>query len=185
MLILGIDEVGRGSLAGPLVVGAVALDLEIKGLKDSKLLTKKRRENLANDIYLQAKYCGLGWASNQEIDSIGLTNSLKLAASRSVAKLSIKIDKIIIDGVINLLPDYDSQLLIKADNCIPAVSAASIIAKVARDNYMISLEEVFPEYGFKTNVGYGTKNHLLAINKFGPTKYHRISFNPLKSMISS
>jgi len=184
MLVLGIDEVGRGSLAGPLVIGAVVLDtdINIQGIKDSKLLSRKKRENLALEIYSIAKYCGLGWVSNQEIDHIGIAKSLKLAASRSIENLPIKVDKIIIDGPINFLPNFNCQTLIKADNLIPTVSAASIIAKVARDKYMINLANQLPEYGFKTNVGYGTKQHLSAINKYGSSNYHRLSFEPLKSL---
>lgn len=185
MLILGIDEVGRGSLAGPLVVGAVVLDLNIPGLKDSKLLSIKKRQSFSLDIYDKAKYCGLGWVSNIEIDDIGLSLALNLAASRSIAQLNFKVDKIIIDGIINLLPNLESQTMIKADNLIPAVSAASIIAKVVRDNFMINLDSKFSEYGFKTNVGYGTKQHMLAINQYGPSPYHRLSFEPLKSSVNS
>ena len=186
MKILGIDEVGRGSLAGPLVVGAVVLNDYIPGLKDSKQLTRKQRTKLSKTILDQAYYAGLGWVSNNEIDKIGLVKALILASSRSITKLNIQqIDQIIIDGTINFLPDHEVYNLIKADQLIPAVSAASIIAKVARDEYMIQLDSCFPEYNFKNNVGYGTYEHLQAINSIGPCKYHRLSFQPMKSLITN
>jgi len=183
MKILGIDEVGRGSLAGPLVVGAVVLNDYIPGLKDSKQLTRKQRTELTSEILNSADYAGLGWVDNNEIDTIGLTKALILAASRAIEKLDTQqLDQIIIDGSINFLPDLEVYTLVKADELIPAVSAASIIAKVARDDYMIKLDSSFPEYDFKNNVGYGTKKHVLAINSIGPCKYHRLSFQPMKSL---
>jgi len=185
MKILGIDEVGRGSIAGPLVIGAVVLDDYIPGLKDSKQLSRKQRTKLSSEILTKADCSGLGWVDNNEIDEIGLAKALLLASSRAIAKLNIQqVDQIIIDGTINFLPELNVYTLVKADNLIPAVSAASIIAKVARDEFMIKLDRYYPKYNFKDNVGYGTKQHLLAIKLYGPCKYHRLSFQPIKSLIS-
>lgn len=184
MLVLGIDEVGRGCLAGPLVVGAVALDLKISGLKDSKLLTRKRREFYSEIIFSKAKYTGLGWVSVQELDAIGLSSSLRLGAARALQGLTLDVDRVVLDGNYNYLSAIcGAEAIIKADMTVPSVSAASIIAKVARDNYMIQLAEQFPVYGFETHVGYGTAAHLTALKEYGACIHHRKSFEPLKSRL--
>jgi ribonuclease HII len=179
-MIVGIDEVGRGAWAGPLVVGAVLLGgKEIEGLTDSKLLTKKRREQLNVIIRQEARAIGLGWVSAKEIDRIGLSPALKLAASRAIAGITADYDEIIIDGTIRLLDDPRVTLMKKADLLIPSVSAASIIAKVARDNYMRHLDDVFEGYKFSSHVGYGTAAHQAAIVQNGVSPVHRLSFAPL------
>jgi len=184
MIVLGIDEVGRGCLAGPLVVGAVVLNESIPGIKDSKLLSSNKRTVISKQIYKSALYTGLGWVSSTEIDNIGLSNSLILAAKRSIRNLYLKVDKIIIDGNVNFLKELDnSECIIKADLTIATVSAASIIAKVARDQYMKTLAIDFPQYFFNQNVGYGTAGHLSAIKQFGPCSLHRKTFEPIKSLI--
>lgn len=184
MIVLGIDEVGRGSLAGPLVIGAVVLNSPIPGLKDSKLLSPNNRKILAKQIYKASLYAGLGWVSSTEIDSIGLSNSLILAANRSIKNIYFKVDKIIIDGSVNFLKELNnSENLIRADVTIAAVSAASIIAKVARDQFMQNLSKDYPKYFFHQNVGYGTSDHITAINKYGPCAIHRRSFEPVKSLL--
>ena len=183
-MILGIDEVGRGPWAGPLVIGAVVLGgATIEGLTDSKKLTKKRRDELDVLIREQADGYGLGWVSAVEIDEIGLSAALVLATKRAVEQITVPYHEIIIDGTINFLKDtikgqYVTTLK-KADLLIPSVSAASIIAKVARDNYMIEQGLIYPEYKFAAHVGYGTAAHRAAIEKHGVTPLHRLSFAPL------
>lgn len=183
-MIMGIDEVGRGPWAGPLVVGAVVLGgVTIDGLTDSKKLTKKRREELDIVIREQASGVGLGWVSADEIDTIGLSASLVLATKRAVEEIDIPYHEIIIDGTVNFLKDTTKgsyvTTLKKADLLIPSVSAASIVAKVARDAYMTEQDVIYPGYGFSSHVGYGTAAHIAAINKLGVTPLHRLSFAPL------
>jgi ribonuclease HII len=184
-MILGIDEVGRGPWAGPLVVGAVVLGgADISGLTDSKKLSKKQREKLDIEIREKASGIGLGWVEAGEIDEIGLSQALKLATRRAVEQINVTYHEIIIDGTINFLAETSKgkyvTTLKKADLLIPSVSAASIIAKVARDNYMVVQDELYPGYGFKNHVGYGTAAHQAAINNLGVTVLHRLSFAPLK-----
>lgn len=180
-MIVGIDEVGRGAWAGPMVVGAVLLgDVNIPGLTDSKKLTQKRREQLDIQIRQQALAIGLGWVSAKQIDTIGLSAALKLASAKAIAHIHQEYKEIIIDGTIRLIDDPRVSLMPKADLLVPSVSAASIIAKVARDNYMKHLDEVFPGYNFSTHVGYGTATHRAAIENRGVTPLHRLSFGPLK-----
>jgi ribonuclease HII len=179
-MIVGIDEVGRGCLAGPLVIGAVALDTPIIGLKDSKLLSKVRRNQIAEIIYLKAEAAALGWVWPHEIDELGLTRATTLAITRALEQIQGPIEDIIIDGNYNYLPNNElARTLIKADMLIPSVSAASVIAKVARDNYMTSFGAYFPVYDFAAHVGYGTKSHMSAILANGPCALHRLTFAPL------
>ena len=186
MLVVGIDEVGRGCIAGPLVVGVVALDSNIFGLKDSKLLSRSKRSTINKLIILKAAYCATGWASAQEIDVIGLTNSLKLALSRALTKFNHVYDVAYLDGNYNYAKQLiKSETVVKGDSLIPAISAASIIAKVARDNYMIKLDKRLPVYGFCTHVGYCTPKHVDALTKYGPSDYHRLSFEPVKTLTYS
>jgi len=183
-MIVGIDEVGRGPWAGPLVVGAVVLGgHSIEGLTDSKKLTKKRREVLSVEIYKKAAGVGLGWVTAVEIDEIGLSAALRLATRRALEQIHTPYSEIIIDGTINFLADTNKgeyvTTLAKADLLIPSVSAASIVAKVARDAYMEEQDSVHPGYGFKSHVGYGTAKHRAAIEELGVTPLHRLSFAPL------
>ena len=186
--LLGIDEVGRGPWAGPLVVGACVLREPIEGLNDSKKLTGKRREALATEIHEKA-YCGLGWVSAAELDKLGLSAALRKAcreAVKQVQTLKPEFNEIIIDGTVNFLSDTPLgkyvSVLPKADALVPEVSAASIIAKVARDNYMVKLAERFPDYGFEKHVGYGTALHRAALEKYGPCEEHRKSFRPVAEL---
>lgn len=188
-MILGIDEVGRGPWAGPLVVGAVILDTTIDGLTDSKKLSKKRRETLYSTILEQAAAVGLGWVQADEIDKVGLSEALYLATRRAVRQIQdqhVTFHEVIIDGTINLLKGTSLEQYVttlkKADLLVPSVSAASIVAKVARDAYMASMHEEYPEYGFNAHVGYGTAQHKLALEKFGKTPLHRNSFSPIASI---
>lgn len=186
--LLGIDEVGRGPWAGPLVVGACVLREPIEGLNDSKKLTAKRRKKLATEIHEKA-YCGLGWVSAKELDKLGLSASLRKAcreAVKAIQKQKPEFNEIIIDGTINFLSDTPLgkyvTVLPKADALVPEVSAASIIAKVARDNYMAELAEQYPQYGFEKHVGYGTAFHRTALEKYGPCEEHRKSFKPIAEL---
>lgn len=185
-MILGIDEVGRGAWAGPMVVGAAVLgDAQIEGLTDSKKLTKRMRERLAIEIQQKAAGIGLGWVSARTIDEIGLSAALKLAARRAVAAVTCSYDEIIIDGTIRLVEGENVTLLKKADLLIPAVSAASIVAKVARDAYMARLDGIFSGYKFSGHVGYGTAAHLAALQKHGVLPIHRESFAPITALIGN
>lgn len=192
-MILGIDEAGRGPWAGPLVVGAVVLGrASIEGLNDSKQLTKKRREALESQILEHAAATGLGWVSAAEIDEIGLSAALRLATIRAVQEVDqagVPYDEIIIDGTINFLSDTAKgrfvETMPKADALIPAVSAASIIAKVARDRFMAAQDAVYPGYGFSSHAGYGTAKHRAAIEERGVSPLHRVSFAPLKKYAPS
>lgn len=198
-MILGIDEVGRGAWAGPLVVGACVLNgAKIKGLTDSKALSKKQREKLSAEIFKSSAIIGLGWVSNDELDEIGLSAALKLATRRAVKevqikckKQNIKFNEIIIDGTVNFLAGtplekYTSTLK-KADLLISSVSAAAICAKVARDNFMAELSkkpELAP-FGFESHAGYGTSKHRASLSEFGVSKIHRKSFKPIAEFLEN
>jgi ribonuclease HII len=182
---VGLDEVGRGCWAGPLVAGAVILGNPIIGLNDSKQLSKTQREKLAAEIQIEALAIGLGWVTAAEVDKIGLTEAVRLAMTRALAKVTIKIDEIIIDGNYNFFPhDPRAKAIIKADATVPAVSAASIVAKVARDNWMVEAGLKLPNYQFHKHVGYGTALHLAALKQFGICDLHRKSYKPIQQFIS-
>jgi ribonuclease HII len=183
-MILGIDEAGRGPWAGPLVVGAVVLGgAEITGLTDSKKLSKKKRETLYDDIVQKAAGYATGWISARELDEHGMSQALSVATRRAVEQITSSYSEIIIDGLVNFLAATNKgkyvQTMPKADLLIPSVSAASIIAKVERDRYMEKLDAAYPEYGFKNHSGYGVARHRAAIEKYGVTPEHRLSFAPL------
>ena len=203
MAILGIDEVGRGPWAGPLVIGAVVLkerfDADKKPileqswqdeLADSKKLTIKKREKLEPIIKENAVAFGLGWVKAKELDEIGLSEALKLATRRAVENIPREtFSEIIIDGTSNFLKGTDLEDLVsvlpKADSKIKEVSAASIIAKVARDHYMIKIAEKYSGYGFEKHVGYGTAAHKAALEKLGPCPEHRMSFKPVSAVFAT
>lgn len=187
MVTVGIDEVGRGCWAGPLVAGAVILREPIEGLRDSKKLSKQRREALSLEINQKA-FVGLGWVGANEVDELGLTKSVQLAMLRAVKTLHTQVavyDEIIIDGNCNYfakvrgLKTANVTALIRADDQVPSVSAASIVAKVARDAYMVGLCGKYPEYGFERHVGYGTAAHATALHKYGICAEHRASVKPV------
>lgn len=188
---VGLDEVGRGCWAGPLVAAAIVLDDPIEGLRDSKKLTKKRREALVTQITSQAEAYGVGWVIPSEIDKLGLTKSVQLAMLRAMKCLhetTRDYDHIIIDGNYNFfanvkgLSSRNIAALVRADDTVPAVSAASIVAKVARDNHMAELAQIYPGYGFERHVGYGTAAHLAALKTYGVTDMHRKSFAPIRAL---
>ena len=199
-MILGIDEVGRGPYAGPLVIGACILgDWQnsenaewIKKLTDSKKLSAKRREELYVLIKKKALATATGWVSSTEIDEVGLSKALRLATRRAVEqiqKTKVPFSEIIIDGTMNFLvgtklEKYVSTLK-KGDFLVKEISAASILAKVERDKYMAELDAVYPEYGFGKHVGYGTAAHQKAMEKFGLTPEHRRSFRPVREIAES
>ena len=196
-MILGIDEVGRGPYAGPLVIGACILgdwqnseDAEwIEKLTDSKKLSAKRREELYALIKEKALATATGWVSSTEIDEVGLSEALRLATRRAVKqiqKAKVPFSEIIIDGTMNFLigtklEKYVSTLK-KGDFLVKEISAASILAKVERDKYMTELDAVYPEYGFGKHVGYGTAAHQKAMEEFGLTPEHRRSFRPVREI---
>ena len=180
---IGIDEVGRGPLAGPVVAAAVALPTgyRIRGVRDSKLLSRLQRNQLCHLIRHRALAVGIGWASHNYIDQQGLTAATRAAMCQALDSIQLDWDEIIIDGSFNYLSEtYPvAQTVVKADIYIPAVSAASIIAKVSRDNFMIKASQIYPGYGFERHVGYGTKSHRRRLNELGPAPIHRLSFRPL------
>ena len=180
-ILAGVDEVGRGSLIGPVYAAAVILNKSInkKLLKDSKSLTKDKREEL--DKYIKENSIwAIGQASTKEIEKINILHASLLAMKRAILKLNKKPSLILIDG--NKLPElknYKLKYVIKGDQKISSISAASIIAKVSRDKFITKLSKQFKNYGWDTNSGYGTKQHLKAIKRFGITKHHRKTFSPI------
>ena len=183
-IIAGVDEVGRGSLIGPVYAAAVILNKSInkKLLKDSKSLSKYRREELFSYIKKNSLWA-IGHASVKEIEKINILHASLLAMKRAIIKLKKKPSLVLIDG--NKLPNlknYNLEYVIKGDLKIPSISAASIIAKVSRDKFIAKLSKQFNNYGWETNFGYGTKKHLRAIRKFGMTKHHRKTFSPVSKL---
>ncbi len=176
--VCGIDEVGRGCLAGPLVAAAVILPANWnKSLKDSKLLSAQKRNELSAYVLEKSLASGIGWVDNNEIDEIGLTESVKQAFLRALEDMGAGFSVAIIDGNYDYLSGYGiSQTLVRADQKVSCVAAASIIAKVARDKYMIEQSEFHPDYDFINNVGYGTKKHREALISNGVGALHRKSF---------
>ena len=180
-LIAGVDEAGRGPLAGPVVAAAVILDdrKPIEGLKDSKKLSQKRREHLYEQILAKALCCSIAEATVQEIDSLNILQATLLAMRRAVEGLRLQPAKVLVDG--NRLPvlAVRAEAIVQGDARVPAISAASILAKVHRDRLCAQLHAQFPLYGFDRHKGYGTAEHLQALLEHGPTPSHRMSFAPV------
>ncbi|RUP29095.1 MAG: ribonuclease HII [Curvibacter sp.] len=178
----GVDEAGRGPLAGPVVAAAVILDelRPIPGLADSKKLTAARREKLFDEIRAKALCCSIAEASVEEIDRLNILQATLLAMRRAVEGLRLKPVKVLVDG--NQLPRLDvlAEAVVKGDALIPAISAASILAKVHRDRWCQQYHQQYPAYGFDSHKGYGTAAHLAALREQGPCPQHRHSFAPVR-----
>lgn len=180
--VAGVDEVGRGPLAGPVAAAAVILDPKRlpKGVDDSKALSAKAREEAFENITAGALAIGVAFASVSEIDGSDIRKACLLAMTRAVAALSLAPRLVLVDG--RELPELPcaGEPIVKGDALSLSIAAASIVAKVTRDRQMRRLATLYPQYGFETNAGYGTKEHLEAISSFGPTPFHRMSFSPLR-----
>ncbi len=184
-LTAGVDEAGRGPLAGPVVAAAVILDDHnpIKGLADSKALTALRREKLFDEIRAKALCFAIAQASVEEIDRLNILQATLLAMQRAVAGLRLKPVKTLVDG--NCLPVLDmlAEAIVKGDTKVPSISAASILAKVHRDHWCAQIHERYPQYGFDGHKGYGTLAHMQALQQYGPCPEHRKSFRPVSEWL--
>ena len=184
-LIAGVDEAGRGPLAGPVVAAAVILDdlHPIPGLADSKKLTALKRERLFDQIRAKALCCSIAEATVEEIDTLNILQATLLAMQRAVNGLRLKPNKVLVDG--NQLPVLDvlAEAIVKGDSKVQAISAASILAKVHRDRLCLSMHAQYPEYSFHLHKGYGTAAHLAALQEFGASPWHRKSFSPVAQVL--
>ncbi len=187
LYLAGVDEVGRGPLAGPVVAAAVILDPErpIEGLKDSKKLSEKRREELAETIRENALAWCIGRAEVDEIDRINILQASLLAMRRAVEGLPLRAEHALVDG--NRCPELSCSVeaIVGGDNTVPVISAASILAKVVRDREMVELDRLYPGYGLAKHKGYPTKLHLEALKTLGVTGIHRRSFGPVRRLLGS
>lgn len=183
-LIAGIDEVGRGPLAGPVVAAAVILpkNCKIKGLNDSKQIPKKKHEEIYEAVMAQATAVGIGIKDNQVIDEVNIYEATKLAMKEAVEQLAIQPQHLLIDAMVLDLPIKQTKI-IKGDATSLSIAAASIVAKVTRDRMMTDYDDKYPGYAFAKNAGYGTKDHLKGLDEQGITPIHRKTFEPIKSMI--
>lgn len=183
--IAGVDEVGRGCLAGPVVAAAVILDPNrpIKGLRDSKKLSAKKRDELAEEIKEKALAWSVAAMGPEVIDKINILQATLQAMKAAVEKLPVEPDFVQVDG--NKLPKWKwlSEAVVKGDDKVEWISAASIIAKTTRDAYMCKIAELYPQYGFEHHVGYGTAEHIKALKAYGPTPIHRKTFAPVREVI--
>lgn len=177
-LLCGVDEAGRGPLAGPVCAAAVILPrgLEIDGLNDSKKLTEKKREALYDVICNSAVSYGIAFASVEEIEELNILNAAMLAMNRAIEKLSPQPSLALIDGNRNSSIKIASRCIVKGDAKCADIAAASVLAKVTRDRYMLEMAEKYPQYGFEKHKGYGTKNHYAVLREYGPCEIHRPSF---------
>lgn len=186
LLVCGVDEAGRGPLAGPVSAAAVILDPSrpIAGLNDSKKLSARVRERLAAQIQRDALAWAVAFASEEEIDSLNILQASLLAMSRAVAALSVRPDQALVDGKFCPLLACPARAIVDGDSLEPAISAASILAKTARDAVMLQLDQKFPRYGFARHKGYPTAAHLAALRAHGACAAHRRSFAPVRAVIS-
>ncbi len=184
-LTAGVDEAGRGPLAGPVVAAAVILDdlKPIKGLADSKVLTAKRREKLFDEIRAKALCCSIAQASVEEIDTLNILQATLLAMRRAVEGLRLKPVKVLVDG--NRLPVLDvlAEAIVRGDATVASISAASILAKVQRDRWCVEIDALYPQYGFARHKGYGTAEHLAALRAHGACPEHRRTFRPVTEVL--
>ncbi|MBI3771198.1 MAG: ribonuclease HII [Gammaproteobacteria bacterium] len=187
MLVAGVDEVGRGPLAGPVVTAAVILDPAnpIEGLRDSKALSEAQRERLAIEIRAKALAWSLGRAEVEEIDQLNILHATMLAMQRAVAGLTVAPSKVLIDGNRCPILSYPAQAIVKGDQSVPAICAASIIAKVARDQEMVAFDQTYPGYGFAKHKGYPAPVHLKALQQLGVTPIHRRSYAPVQRAMAN
>ncbi len=187
MLIAGVDEVGRGPLAGPVVTAAVILDPNnpVAGLMDSKALTEAKREALFPEIQQKALAWAIGRCEVEEIDEHNILQATMIAMQRAVAGLKITPHKVLVDG--NRAPDFGipAEAIVKGDQSEAAISAASIIAKVTRDREMVAMDLIYPGYGLAKHKGYPTKDHIAALEQLGVTEIHRRSFGPVKRLLAA
>ena len=185
-LVAGVDEAGRGPLAGPVVAAAVILDERktILGLADSKVLTARRREQLFDEIRGKALCCSVAQASVEEIDALNILQATMLAMRRAVEGLRLKPSLVLVDG--NRLPPLRmrAEAIVKGDSKVAAISAASILAKVTRDRWCLELDVQYPQYGFAAHKGYGTAEHLLALQNHGVCPQHRKTFGPVAKLLA-
>lgn len=186
-LVAGVDEAGRGPLAGPVVAAAVILDDEnpIEGLADSKQLTERARERLFDEIRAKALCCSIAEASVDEIDTLNILQATLLAMRRAVEGLRLRPAKVLVDG--NRLPvlKVPAEAIVQGDARVQAISAASILAKVHRDRLCLALHEAHPQYGFAAHKGYATPEHLEALREHGPCRHHRRSFAPVREALEA
>jgi len=184
--IAGVDEAGRGPLAGPVIAAACILprEFDLPGLNDSKKCSEKKRRELAGKIKRQAVAFALGSATSEEIDLLNILRATKLAMTRALENLKPNPDYIIIDGRDMLNMDTAQKAIIGGDGLSASIAAASILAKVTRDELMDEMHQIYPEYHFDQHKGYGTKLHMEVISRFGPCPIHRQSFSPIKEMIA-
>lgn len=177
-LLAGVDEAGRGPLAGPVCAAACILpqNLEIPGLNDSKKLSSKARDSLYDIIINSAVSCGIAFATVEEIETLNILNATFLAMNRALSQLSPQPALALIDGNRNSGISIPSRCVVKGDSLCADIAAASVLAKVTRDRYMLTMSEQYPEYGFEKHKGYGTAQHYAAIRQFGPSPIHRPSF---------
>ena len=183
-LLAGTDEVGRGPLAGPVVAAAVILDNNnpVAGLMDSKKLTHKKRMQLSKEIQSNALAWSVGRAEVEEIDRLNILQASLLAMKRAIESLSTKPEMVVVDGLHTPDIEYTTEAIVKGDSLVPAISAASIIAKVSRDLEMMEMDARYPGYGFLSHKGYPTKQHLEALENLGITDIHRRSFSPVQRL---
>jgi len=181
----GCDEAGRGAGAAEVYVGAVILDplRPIEGLRDSKKLSVRKREALSDEIKLYALCWCIEKASLEEIERLNILHSTLLAMKRAVEGLKIKPNKVLVDGNYTPKIEIPAEAIIKGDDKFPVISAASILAKVARDQAMVEYHQMFPEYGFDVHKGYFTKEHMEALRKYGPCSIHRKTFSPVRDIL--
>jgi ribonuclease HII len=186
-MICGVDEAGRGPLAGPVYAAAVILDAHrpIAGLADSKKLSARRRERLTLEIRERSLAWAIASASVEEIDRLNILQATMLAMARAVAQLALRPEEVVIDG--NRCPELaiPARAIVGGDATVAEISAASILAKTARDAEMMALHQQFPQYGFDRHMGYGTAMHMEALRRHGPTPVHRRSFAPVRDLLGA
>ncbi len=184
MMIAGVDEVGRGSLAGPVVSAAVILDKPIPGLDDSKKLSARQRSQLAELIQTQAVCYALGRAEAEEIDALNIHQATLLSMLRAIEALAIVPQQVLIDGLYVPQISIPGQAIVRGDSLVPAIAAASILAKVTRDAEMQALDLIYPGYGFAQHKGYPTASHRVALASLGACPIHRKSFSPVAAVLN-